>query len=146
MTAWFALTQGRFRQAVDASQLGQAVAQGTSAPVQPFAQEAKALPRIARDDVQASEYATSVIGDNIAPDGTELSPMRISECRLTLAFVAGRQGDLEQAVDLGVEGLEDGRQSKVHLRMIASELDQELQRRFPGEVTLSGLSDAIRAV
>ncbi|MDX2974572.1 hypothetical protein [Kribbella solani] len=101
---------------------------------------------MARDDVQASEYATSVIGYNIAPDGTELSPMRTSECRLTLAFVAGRQGDLEQAVDLGVEGLKDGRQSKVHLRMIASELDQELQRRFPGEVTLSGLSDAIRAV
>ncbi|TCC40288.1 helix-turn-helix domain-containing protein [Kribbella speibonae] len=192
MTAWFALTQGRFRQAVDASRRGQAVAQGTSVQVQLIAQEAKArarlgesglstllesgrhllgeLPypdrpdnhfkvdpakwdyyamdvhRMAQDDAQASEYATSVIGDNIAPDGTELSPMRIAECRLTLAFVAGRDGDLEQAVGLGVDGLKDGRQSKVHLRMIASELDQELRRRFPGEETVIGLEDALRAV
>ncbi|GAA2818927.1 hypothetical protein GCM10010522_40880 [Kribbella solani] len=192
MTAWFALTQGRFRQAVEASRRGQAVAQGTSVQVQLLAQEAKArarlgesglstllesgrdllaeLPypdrpdnhfkvdpakwdyysmdihRMARDDVQASEYATSVIGDNIAPDGTELSPMRISECRLTLAFVAGRQGDLERAVDLGIEGLKDGRKSKVHLRMIASELDQELRRRFPGEESVASLEEALRAV
>ena len=58
--------------------------------------------RMAQDDAQASEYAVSVISDNIGPDGTELSPMRIAECRLTLAFVAGRDGDLEQAVGLGV--------------------------------------------
>jgi hypothetical protein len=50
------------------------------------------------------------------------------------------------AVGLGVEGLKDGRQSKVHLRMIASELDQELRRRFPGEETVIGLEDALRAV
>lgn len=102
--------------------------------------------RMAQDNGQAGEYANSVISDNIAPDGTELSSMRISECRLTLAFVAGREGDLEQAVGLGVEGLKDGRQSKVHLRMIASELDQELRRRFPGEGIMTGLEDALRAV
>lgn len=192
MTSWFALTQGRFRQAVEASRRGQAVAQGTSVQVQLIAQEAKArarlgesglttllesgrdllaaLPypdrpdnhfkvdpakwdyysmdihRMAQDNAQATEYATSVINDNIAPDGTELSPMRIAECRLTLAFVAGRDGDLEEAVGLGVEGLKDGRQSKVHLRMVASELDQELRRRFPGEGAVSGLEDAMRAV
>jgi hypothetical protein len=192
MTAWFALTQGQFRRAVDASRRGQAVAQGTSVQVQLIAQEAKArarlgesglttvlesgrhlldeLPypdrpdnhfkvdpakwdyyamdvhRMAQDDAEASEYAASVISDNIGPDGTELSPMRIAECRLTLAFVAGRDGDLEQAVGLGVEGLKDGHQSKVHLRMIASELDQELRRRFPGEGTVIGLAEALRAV
>jgi transcriptional regulator with XRE-family HTH domain len=191
MTAWFALTQGRFRQAVDASRRGQASAQGTSVQVQLIAQEAKArarlgesgltnllesgrdllaeLPypdrpdnhfkvdpakwdyysmdihRMAQDNIRATEYATSVIHDNIAPDGTELSPMRISECRLTLAFVAGREGDLQEAVGQGVEGLKDGRQSKVHLRMIASELDQELRRRFPGEA-VGELEDAMRAV
>ena len=53
----------------------------------------------------------TVIRENLAPDGTELSPMRISECRITLGFVAGREGDLEQAVDLGLDGLKDGRQS-----------------------------------
>ncbi|WP_427887040.1 hypothetical protein ACQHIV_29270 [Kribbella sp. GL6] len=192
MTAWFALTQGRFRQAVEASRRGQAVAQGTSVQVQLLAQEAKArarlgesglstllesgrdlleeLPypdrpdnhfkvdpakwdyysmdihRMAQNNAQASEYATAVINDNISPDGSELSSMRISECRLTLAFVAERSGDLEQAVGLGVEGLKDGRQSKVHLRMIASELDQELRRRFPNEEAVIGLEEALRAV
>ncbi|TDO30031.1 hypothetical protein EV643_1416 [Kribbella sp. VKM Ac-2527] len=42
-------------------------------------------------------HANTVIRDNIAPDGTNLSPMQISECRLTLGFIVGRQGDLEQA-------------------------------------------------
>lgn len=42
MTAWFALTQGRFRQAVAASRRGQAIAEGTSVHVQLIAQEAKA--------------------------------------------------------------------------------------------------------
>lgn len=59
---------------------------------------------------------------------------------------ATRSAVLLPAVGLGVEGLKDGRQSKVHLRMIASELDQELRRRFPGEETVIGLEDALRAV
>ncbi|MEU4195124.1 helix-turn-helix transcriptional regulator [Kribbella sp. NPDC026611] len=192
MTAWFALTQGRFRQAVDASLKGQATAPNSFVTVQLMAQEAKAkarlgqsglhhlletgrdlltrLPypdrpdnhfkvdpakwdyysmdihRMAGDNDQASEYARGVIHDNIAPDGTEVSPMRIAECRLTLSFVAGRDGDLEQAVDLGRQGLRDGRQSKVHLRMIASELDQELRHHFPHEGLVSDFEEALRAV
>jgi transcriptional regulator with XRE-family HTH domain len=192
MTAWFALTQGRFKQAVDVSQRGQAAAPNTSVHVQLIAQEAKAkarlgesglhhlletgrelftrLPypdrpdnhfkvdpakwdyyaadvhRVAGDNEQASEYARTVIHDNIAPDGTELSPMRIAESRLILGFVAGRDGDLEQAVGLGRQGLRDGRQSKVHLRMVASELDHELRRRFPGEGLVTDFEDALRAV
>ncbi|MFI5690931.1 helix-turn-helix domain-containing protein [Kribbella sp. NPDC051586] len=192
MTAWFALTQGRFRQAVAASQRGQAAAPNSSVTVQLLAQEAKAkarlgesgltallesgremlhhLPypdrpdnhfkvdpskwdyysmdihRMAGDNEQATEYAETVIRDNTAPDGTELSPMRISECRITLGFVAGRRGDLEQAVDRGVEGLKDGRQSKVHLRMIAAELDQELRRHFPGESLIVEFEDALHGV
>ncbi|WP_325038815.1 helix-turn-helix transcriptional regulator [Kribbella sp.] len=102
--------------------------------------------RIGGDNERATEYAGAVIADNTAPDGTELSPMRISESRLTLAFVAGRDGDLEQAVGLGVEGLKDGRQSKVHLRMIGAELDQELHRRFPDEGLISGFEDVLRGV
>ncbi|MEU4607104.1 hypothetical protein AB0F43_29320 [Kribbella sp. NPDC023972] len=131
MTAWFALTQGRFRQAVEAAQRGRAVAQSSRVHVQLIAQEAKAkarlgeaglttllasgkemldrLPypdrpenhfkvdpakwdyyamdvhRIAGDDELATQYATTVIRDNTSPDGTELSPMRVSECRITLA-------------------------------------------------------------
>ncbi|TDD45555.1 XRE family transcriptional regulator [Kribbella antibiotica] len=192
MTAWFALTQGRFRQAIDAAQRGQAVAQRSSAHVQLIAQEAKAkarlgesdlqavldngkemlnhLPypdrpenhfkvdpakwdyyamdvhRIAGDDGLASQYARTVIDDNITPDGHELSPMRVSECRITLGIVAGREGDLEQAVGLGMSALKDGRQSKVHLQMIAGELGRELRRRFPGEGLVADFSEALHGL
>lgn len=192
MTAWFALTQGRFRQAIDAAQRGQAVAKFSSVHVQLIAQEAKAkarlgepglqellesgramlerLPypdrpdnhfkvdpakwdyysmdvhRIGGDNDRARAHAQTVIRDNIAPDGTELSPMRISECRLTLGFVAGREGDLEQAVGLGLDGLREGRQSRVHLLMVAGELDQELRSRYPGEGMVRDLGEALRAV
>jgi hypothetical protein len=192
MTAWFSLTQGRFREAVAAARRGQAVVQGSSVQAQLVAEEAKArarlgdsgltpvlergravlgsLPapdrpdnhfrvdpakwdylamdvhRLAGDDVQAAASARSVLRDNLAPDGTELSPMRIAECRLTLAFVAGRAGDLEEAVRLGVEGLKDGRQSKVHLRMVARELHHELQQQYPAEAATTDLAEAIRAI
>ncbi|WP_020388549.1 helix-turn-helix domain-containing protein [Kribbella catacumbae] len=192
MTAWFALTQGRYRQAVEASQRGQAVAPRSTVHVQLIAQEAKAkarlgdsglqtvldrgkdildhLPhpdrpdnhfkvdpakwdyyamdvhRVARDDELATQYARAVIKDNITPDGAELSPMRIAECRLTLGVVAGREGDLEQAVGLGISGLKDGRQSKPPLQMIAAELDQELRQRFPSEGLVAEFEEALRSL
>ncbi|WP_132147360.1 helix-turn-helix domain-containing protein [Kribbella antiqua] len=192
MTAWFALTQGRFRQAVEAAQRGQAVAQTSSVHVQLIAQEAKArarlgeaglstllaqgkemldlLPypdrpdnhfkvdpakwdyyamdvhRIAGDDELATQYAATVINDNTSPDGTELSPMRIAESRITLGIMAGRAGDLEQAVDHGKTGLKNGRQSKLHLLMVASELDRELQHRFPGEGLVTEFEETLHAV
>ncbi len=192
MTAWFALTQGRFRQAVNASVRGQAAAPRSTVHVQLIAQEAKAkarlgdtglqtvldrgkevldhLPypdrpdnhfkvdpakwdyyamdvhRIAGDDELATRYAHGVINDNITPDGVELSPMRIAECRLTLGVVAGREGDLEQAVALGTSGLKEGRQSKPPLQMIAAELDRELRQRFPGEVLVVEFEETLRGL
>ncbi|WP_202797114.1 hypothetical protein [Kribbella flavida] len=102
--------------------------------------------RLAGENDLARARAQAVIDDNLAPDGTELSPMRIAECRLTLAFVAGREGDLEQAVALGRSGLKNGRQSVVHLQMVAGELHQELRARYPGEALVSEFGDAIRAL
>jgi hypothetical protein len=102
--------------------------------------------RIAGDDELATQYARTVIKDNITPDGHELSPMRVSECRITLGFVAGREGDLEQAVELGVSGLKDGRQSKMHLQMIAGELDQELRHRFPSEGLVTDFEEALHGL
>ncbi|MET8416209.1 hypothetical protein ABZV41_10800 [Streptomyces sp. NPDC005098] len=34
-------------------------------------------------------------------DGSERSPMRMAEARITLGVVAARQGDLDQAVNYG---------------------------------------------
>jgi hypothetical protein len=102
--------------------------------------------RIAGDDELATQYARTVIKDNITPDGHELSPMRVSECRITLGIIAGREGDLEQAVGLGLAGLKDGRRSKVHLQMIAGELDQELRQRFSGEGLVVELEEALNGL
>ena len=192
MVAWFALTQGRFRQAAEAAKKGQAVARSSSVHVQLIAQEAKArarmgesglhnlletgreflgqLPypdrpdnhfkvdpakwdyyamdvhRLAGDDDLAKLYANTVIRDNTTPDGHELSPMRVSECRITLGMIAGREGDLDQAVQLGMSGLKDGRQSRIHLLMVAGELDAELHQNFPGEGPAAEFSEALRAV
>jgi transcriptional regulator with XRE-family HTH domain len=192
MSSWFALTQGRFRNAIDAAQRGQAVAQTSSVHVQLIAQEAKArarlgeaglhtllesgremldrLPypdrpdnhfkidpakwdyyamdvhRIAGDDELTKLYASTVIRDNTTPDGAELSPMRVSESRLTLAIVAGREGDLEQAVDLGLAGLKGGRQSLPHLHMVGRELDQELRDRYPSEGRVGDFEEALNGV
>jgi transcriptional regulator with XRE-family HTH domain len=192
MSAWFALTQGRFRNVIDAARKGQTVAQTTSVQVQLIAQEAKArarlgesglhpllesgremldrLPypdrpdnhfkvdpakwdyyamdvhRLAGDDELTKLYASTVIRDNLAPDGTELSPMRVSECRLTLGIVAGREGDLEQAVQLGLSGLKGARQSKPHLVMVGRELDRELHERFPNEGSADDFREALSSL
>lgn len=59
--------------------------------------------------------------------------MRMAEARLTLATIASRDGDLEQAVDLGMRALTGKRRSLPSLMMVAGELDSELHRRYPDE-------------
>jgi transcriptional regulator with XRE-family HTH domain len=192
MSAWFALTQGRFRNVIAEAQKGQAVARTSSVHVQLIAQEAKArarlgesglhpllesgkqmldrLPypdrpdnhfkvdpakwdyyamdvhRLAGDNELAKLYATTVIADNLGPDGTELSPMRIAESRVALAVVAAREGDLEQAVALGLSGLKGTRQSRPSLVMVAGELGHALHTCFPAEVLTRDFAEAVRAL
>jgi len=192
MSAWFALTQGRYRDVVTIAQAGQNAAAGHSVEVQLIAQEAKArarmsdtaelaaalergrtvlsgLPqpdrtdhhfivdpskwdfyamdvfRLAADDVRAEKHAETVLREGLMPDGTERSPMRMTEARLTLAAVACRRGDLEHAVSLGVAALETTRRSLPSLLMVCGELDTELRTRFPGEPTAAAYHEALRS-
>lgn len=192
MSAWFALTQGRFQNVIAAARQGQAVAQTSSVHVQLIAQEAKArarlgesglqtllesgremldrLPypdrpdnhfkvdpakwdyyamdvhRLAGDDELAKHYGQTIIRDNLSPDGTELSPMRISESRLALGIVASREGDLEQAVELGMSGLVGDRRSLPSMLMVAGELDAELHQRYPAEGLTKDFHEAIKSL
>jgi len=50
------------------------------------------------------------------------------------------------AVQLGLDGLREGRQSRVHLLMVARELDQELRSRYAGEGMVRDFGEALRAV
>ena len=102
--------------------------------------------RFAGDDTLAAEYAHQVLANSISPDGVEQAPMRVAEARLTLAVVAARQGDLEEAVALGLAALRDQRKSLPSLLMVAGELDVELDRHFGGEPTTAAFRDALRLI
>jgi hypothetical protein len=81
----------------------------------------------------AEIYAHEVIRSSTAADGTERKPMRSAEARITLAVVAARNGDLEQAVALGRAALAGDRRSLPTLLMCSRELIGVLRSRYPGE-------------
>ncbi|MFD7506770.1 tetratricopeptide repeat protein [Streptomyces sp. NPDC059850] len=89
--------------------------------------------RLLGDDERAAVHAREVVRLGTAPDGTEISPMRIAEARLTLGVTAIRSGELEEAVSIGGRALETPRKSLPSLLMVAGELTGELERRYPHE-------------
>ena len=193
MSAWFALTQGRYQGVLAATEKGLAVAEGDSVAVQLVGQEAKALGRmgdvqgvrdalergrrrldqlpealrndnhfavdpdkwefyamdayrLAGHDDEAAIYAAEVLRKGTKADGSERSPMRMAEARLTLAVVAARKGEIEEAVSIGLSALQASRKSLPSLLMVAGELDAELSRRRPDDATLEGFREAVRAI
>lgn len=194
MSAWFALTQGRFTDAVAAARAGQdVVGESHTVAVQLIGQEAKALARLgdvdavraaldrgrdllarfarpdrpdhhfvvdpdkwdfyamdafrlAGDDASAEHHAREVIALGTRADGTEKTPMRVAEARLTLGVAAARAGDLEQAAAAGVEAFRATRRSLPSLLLVAGELDVELWRRYPRERATEEYRAALRAL
>lgn len=74
--------------------------------------------------------------------------MRMAEARLTLAVLAARASEVEQAVVTGTAAFTAARRSLPTLLMVAGELDVELRRRYPRApetaefgATLRSLSD-----
>jgi transcriptional regulator with XRE-family HTH domain len=193
MRAWFALTQGRYREVVEAARVGREMAPHASVAVQLAGQEAKAWARMGerRQSVLALEQgrvlleslpypenienhftvdpdkfdfyamdcyrhtvqnnlavvnAREVIRKSTTPDGTQRSPMRIAEARVTLGVVAAREGDLEQAVGAGEAALALPRQSVPSLLMVNQDLVTELRRRYPNEGATADYLDRVRAL
>lgn len=101
--------------------------------------------RTAGDDERAAVHARRVLELGAAPEG-ERAPMRMTEARLTLAAIAARGGDLEQAVTTGIGALGGQRKSLPTLLMVAGELDNELHQRYPGEVAADDFREALHAV
>ncbi|MEC4016652.1 helix-turn-helix transcriptional regulator [Streptomyces sp. H27-D2] len=89
--------------------------------------------RMLGDDERAAVHAHEVVRLGTAPDGTEISPMRVAEARLTLGVTAARSGELEEAVAIGARALETSRRSLPSLLLVAGELTAELDRRYPRE-------------
>ncbi|MEU4215883.1 hypothetical protein [Actinoplanes sp. NPDC026623] len=101
--------------------------------------------RLAGDDQLAAHHTRTVLTLGAGPDG-EKGPMRMAEARLTLAAVAARAGDLDQAVTTGVGALGAGRKSLPSLLMVARQLDVELHRRSPNESAADDFCEALREV
>jgi len=79
----------------------------------------------------AEQLANQVIRAGTDFDGTERSPMRNAEARITLGVVAAREGDLDTALAFGEKALVGDRKSLPSLAMAAADLGQVFQSRYP---------------
>jgi tetratricopeptide (TPR) repeat protein len=81
----------------------------------------------------ASNYAREVIRMGTDHTGSELSPMRNAEARITLGVVAAREGDLETALTYGDQALSGERRSIPSLLMVSRDLGAIVSDRYGSE-------------
>jgi hypothetical protein len=85
------------------------------------------------EDSMAENLAEEVVRASTDFDGTERAPMRLAEARITLGVVAGRRGDIEQAVQHGEQALSAQRRSLPSLMMVSRDLTRVLKGKYPTE-------------
>ncbi len=86
--------------------------------------------RMIGDNELAEVHAREIIRKTTNVDGSLNSPMRNAEARLTLAVVAARRGDPDQALTLGQQALAVDRRSQPSLLLVGNELDEILRERY----------------
>ncbi|NEB16621.1 XRE family transcriptional regulator [Streptomyces coelicoflavus] len=89
--------------------------------------------RLVGEDKLARTLAEEVLRTGTDFDGTERSPMRNAEARVTLGVTAAREGDLDQALIMGERALQGERRSVPSLIMTSRELAAEMKRRYASE-------------
>jgi tetratricopeptide (TPR) repeat protein len=82
--------------------------------------------RIVGEDLLAQRNADEVIRRGVNPEGILTAPMRTAEAQLTLAVIAARRGDVDEATAMGIQALQNGRQSRPTLLMVSTELEREM--------------------
>ena len=80
----------------------------------------------------AETLAGEVIHASTDFDGRERAPMRLAEARITLGVVRAREGDLDEAVNMGTHSLNGSRKSLPSLLMVSRDLTKVLRDRYPG--------------
>jgi transcriptional regulator with XRE-family HTH domain len=190
MSAWFALTQGRYRSMPDYVEAGIAAAPHASVAVQLAAQAAKAHARmnnpsnvrraldrgvqllashehpsrpenhfvidpdkwefyamdcyrIVGENARATEQAREVLRLSERPDGTDRSPMRATEARLTMSIVSVRAGDLDGATEWARKAFDADRRSVNTLSMVADELHHTARAQYGDDPAIAALNDVI---
>jgi DNA-binding XRE family transcriptional regulator len=99
--------------------------------------------RIAHDDAHAAENAQEILRLSARPDGTDRSPMRASEAKLTLAIVSLRDGDIDGATEWARKAFSTDRRSINSLSTVADELYHQARAQYGDDPAISALNDVI---
>jgi transcriptional regulator with XRE-family HTH domain len=99
--------------------------------------------RIGGDDTRAAEHAHEVLRLSQRPDGSDRSPMRAAEARLTLAIVSLHNGDIDRATDWARQAFTTDRKSINSLSMITDELYHEARKQYGDDPAINALYDVI---
>ena len=91
-------------------------------------------------------YAREVLRIGTDPDGTERSPMRNAEARVTLGVVAARKGDIEQAISWGNQALDGSRKSVPSLLMVSQDLVDVVARESSRDPDVAAYLDRLRQI
>jgi len=84
-----------------------------------------------RDDQPAEEYAREIIAYHTNPDGSSNAPMRTANAHIDLGIVLARHGELDEAVDHGLQASQFERKTEASLLSRAADLDHDLMQRYP---------------
>jgi hypothetical protein len=95
------------------------------------------------DDAAAEENAREVVARCHGPGGVIVWPTRLSTMLVNLGQIAGRRGDLDEAVGLGEESLRCGRRS-AELLPRAAELERRLAARYGAERLVNEYGELLR--
>ena len=102
--------------------------------------------RLLGEDSMAHTLAEAVVEASTDFDGTERAPMRLAEARITLGVIAARDGDLEQAVQLGSRALSGPRKSLPSLVMVSRDLTKVLKDRYAHESATTDYLEELSSV
>jgi len=95
------------------------------------------------DDLAAEENAREVVARCTGPGGIVRWPTRLSTTLVNLGQIAGRRGDLDEAVSLGESALKCGRRS-AELLPRAAELERHLAARYGDEPLVNEYGEILR--
>jgi tetratricopeptide (TPR) repeat protein len=85
------------------------------------------------DDEPAEEHAREIIEYHTQPDGSSDAPMRTANAHIDLGLILARHGELDEAVDHGLQAFQFERKTEASLLSRAADLDRDLGQRYPSE-------------
>src|SRR5207249_1754649 len=85
------------------------------------------------DDEPAEEHAREIIEHHTQPDGSSDAPMRTANAHIDLGLILARHGELDEAVDHGLQAFQFERKTEASLLSRAADLDRDLGQRYPSE-------------